>query len=83
MHVSALESWEPTNLASLYFISRQLFFLLSWHGSLKTKTKKKRLTKNHAIAFFLNPCSDMYNCFTSMFLVSVDRKFAGDYYNTS
>ena len=45
MHVAALESWRPTNLALLNF-----FFLLSWHGSLKkTKKKNKLQARNNII----------------------------------
>ena len=41
--------------------------------------RKKERRKSHEIAIFKVPGSDMYNNFTYTFLVSVDRKFAGDY----
>ena len=43
------------------------------------KKERKKKDKNDEMAIFKLPGSDMYNHFTYVFLVSVDRKFAGDY----
>ena len=42
MHVAALESWRPTNLALLNF-----FFFFFWHGSLKKTNYKLEIILSH------------------------------------
>ena len=48
--------------------------------ALEMGEKEELRRKNDKLLFFRNlHGSGLYNCFTCMFLVSIDRKFAGDY----